>query len=70
MSIVLPRLDVDAYEFAGLGFQYFGVNGDYCRYMPYVLTRGSYSFPDIMLEALGEPPKTVRRLNFGTVLTV
>ena len=59
MSLVLPRLNVTTFEYAGLGFQYFGVNGEYCRYIGYMLQRGSYTFPDIMHEVLGDPPATV-----------
>ena len=60
MSIVLARINPDAYEFAGLSFQYFGAGGDYCKYFAYIEQRNSYSFPAVMREALGEPPKSVR----------
>ena len=59
MSHMLPRLNPAAYPYANLGSQYFGVGGEFCKYHGYMMQRGSYSFPDIMKEMLGEPPKTV-----------
>ena len=65
MSLVLPRLNPASYPYAGLGFQYFA-GGEFCKYHGYMLQRGSYSFPDIMKEMLGEPPKTVSSIRVTT----
>ena len=62
MSHMLPRLNPAAYPYANLGPDYFRIGGEFCKYHGYMIQRGSYSFPDIMKDMLGAPPKTVCRM--------